>query len=126
MLNQSNKDKQYNEKAIVDKINNLKINIIQPFDTSKPQTNIINNPFKFVYSSQGDQDFSPKFGKPEPIKNKFLEPTKIEKEDLSKRQKVPVADGKSQSGFMKLQQEKNNPLFKHTVPQQYTLQEVKY
>ena len=124
MLNESNKDKEYNETAIVDKINGLKIDITPPFDTSKPQTNIVNNPFKFVDSSQGDQDISPKFGKSEPVKTKFLAPAKFEKEDLSKRQKVPVGDGKSQSGFIKLQQDNKNPLLKRVEPQIFTLEEV--
>jgi len=124
-INDSNSDKQFDDPDLSEKFKNLKIEL-KPADTSKPSTAILNNPFKFVVCNNGDvdQEVSPTFGAVEK-KTQYLTVEDPEKADLSKRQKVPGADGKSQSVFMKMQAENKTPTGKKMEPQLYTLEDVK-
>jgi cytochrome-b5 reductase len=55
----------------------------------------------------------------------LLKPDNLLELDLSKRQKVPLADGKSQSEFIKMSQMNKNPLGKAIELQMFTPEEVK-
>jgi len=74
---------------------------------------------------------SPTFGKSHPDGNKtneasnfMLKPEQLVT-DMSKRQKVPLPDGKSQNDFIKMSAMNKNPLGKKVELQMYTLEDVK-
>jgi cytochrome-b5 reductase len=125
-INEGNSDRQYHNPSLSDQLNDLKIELGGNAEVAKPPSIVLTNPMTFVHKVDGDSDQnSPTFGGLEKKKD-FLSAGNVEKRELpTVRQKVPLADGKSQSAFIKQNLDNKNPTGKKVEPQLYTLEDVK-
>jgi cytochrome-b5 reductase len=108
-MNDSNKKRQFEDSSLAADFVSMKIEVKSPEDEDLPT---------FGGASQEKP-------KANGQSKGLLKPDNLLELDLSKRQKIPLADGKSQSEFIKMSQTNKNPLGKPVELQMFTLEEIK-
>jgi predicted heme/steroid binding protein len=103
-MNESNKKVKFEDSSLAADFVSMKIEVKTPEDESLPT-------FGGAKSSGQTKG--------------LLKPDALLLLDLSKRQKIPFADGKSQADFIKMNENNKNPLGKPVELKLYTLDEVK-